>query len=238
VAKWKFIKELAKCKLCGKSLKDKPQKQKYCSIKCCNSDKAGTQRKDCRVYFECSCGKRGFGISFWNRARKMCRDCAAVVPKKKPKGGHKNRVYKTCVCGFVGYGQNEFPHQAKGLCCKCWSSKTGKIKVNDTWDSWANAEGSSLYRKQRRIVSRHGSPWDSWATRKRSALVYRKRIAKGRCRGNLQVIDWDDCVRFGIYKLNQQFKHARIDSWDRKCYSWMRSLKLRIRVQAGDKSAS
>ena len=40
--------------------------------------------------------------------------------KEKRTGGHKNRVYKTCDCGFVGYGHRQFPNNAKGLCRDCW----------------------------------------------------------------------------------------------------------------------
>ena len=40
--------------------------------------------------------------------------------KEKKAGSHKNRVYKTCGCGFVGYGLKQFPSNAKGKCKKCW----------------------------------------------------------------------------------------------------------------------
>lgn len=114
MAKWKDTRQFAACKRCGKSLADKPTKQRYCSITCCNIDKTGIERKDCRVYFTCHCGKSGFGTDFRNHARRMCRGCSNDTPKSK------NRKYKTCQCGFVGYGTVQFPANAKGKCHRCW----------------------------------------------------------------------------------------------------------------------
>lgn len=40
--------------------------------------------------------------------------------EKQPKKMGGPRKYKTCKCGFIGYGAKSFPHHAKGLCKPCW----------------------------------------------------------------------------------------------------------------------
>jgi len=48
----------------------------------------------------------------------------------KKRGGP--RKYKTCKCGFVGYGTKVFPSQAKGMCSTCWKeSQTAKRLRNN-----------------------------------------------------------------------------------------------------------
>lgn len=128
MAKWKDIRKTAVCKSCGTSLAEKPTKSKFCSLKCCGIDKIGTTREDCRKYKTCkSCGKTGFGVEFWNHLKCMCWNCSSLVPKTK------NRKYKTCDCGFVGYGTASFPSNAKGKCHQCWKQlqkdKKGKSEA-------------------------------------------------------------------------------------------------------------
>ena len=63
------------------------------------------------------------------------------VPKvyaRKTRGNYpstnvKNRVYKTCECGFTGYGVDQFPQGAKGKCRGCWLRVLAKKKqdLND-----------------------------------------------------------------------------------------------------------
>lgn len=236
MAKWNNIRHFATCNHCGKSLADKPSKQKYCSLKCCTDAKIGIDREDCRVHRECKCGKTGWGSHFWNNARGMCWECCEVTPKRKPNGGHKNRVYKTCdSCGFVGYGVKLFPFDAKGLCLRCWRKKTGypiKIPVKDKWDKWANQEGNRFFKYERKKVKNKGTLWDAWATQKSTNLA--SRLLHGvRKRVVPRVIcNWNECFDIGMARLKQQAKDKEMDRWNRKCCSWVRSLATRQKQQA------
>jgi hypothetical protein len=234
VAKSKDSRQNATCKRCGESLADKPTKQVYCSITCCNSDKIGIKRADCRVIRVCTCGKTGWGDSFWNRQRQMCCECAKVTPKKKPNGGHKNRVYKTCKCGFVGYGKKLFPFEAKGMCLGCWRKKTGypiKITVKDQWDQWANSAGSEFFRYQRKVERNKGTPWDAWATQKSTNLVNRKLGLARKTVAAKVICGWDECFSVGMARIKQQKSDKELDEWTRKCWSWVRALATRQKQQ-------
>ena len=222
MAKWKNSRHLATCKQCGKSLADKPTKQKYCSLKCCTDAKIGIDREDCRVHRECKCGKTGWGSQFWNNARGMCWECCRVAPN----GWHKNRVYKTCECGFVGFGTKQFPQNAKGKCLACY--ETAKV---DIWNKWAKQESSRFFRFQRRLQRTRGTPWDAWASQKSTILSNRSRISGRKTIRSLAIDSWDKCFRVGVYRLKQQAKHMEMDLWVRKCCSWAKSLNTREKMQ-------
>lgn len=159
-----------------------------------------------------------------------CRQCGMAARK------HRGRVYKTCKCGFVGHGVKQFPHAAKGKCAKCWSKITGravKVQVRDKWDQWANTQGSEFFRYQKKKIARYGAPWDHWATSKAVVICNRKKIKHGKPIADRRLSTWHAFSVVAIQKLKQRHKYNEMNQWERKCCSWMRSLKMRARAQQG-----
>lgn len=67
----------------------------------------------------------------------VCRKCGPFMIAQaqhhysKQKCGCRcngNRKYKTCDCGFEGYGRKQFPYNGNGLCAKCYKEKQNKSK--------------------------------------------------------------------------------------------------------------
>jgi hypothetical protein len=159
-----------------------------------------------------------------------CRKCG--IKERR----HRSRKYKTCDCGFIGYGARQFPFSAKGKCAECWAKATGravKVRVRNEWDSWANRQGSRFFRYEQSKSHRYGEPWARWVTRKTQVLATRKRIGKTGGEKNRKLSSWDECVVVGIQKLKQQLKDQKETKWNRKCGNWKRSLIVRSKMRPG-----
>jgi hypothetical protein len=168
----------------------------------------------------------------YRRNRRPC-GCRKCGERARP---IKNRKYKTCKCGFCGYGIKQFPFDAKGKCANCWAKSTNRavtIPVRDKWDKWANSQGSKFFRYEKKKIARHGTPWDHWLTLKSINICTRRRAGKTSGIKQRKFGDWDDCLTVGMQRIRQQRRQQETSGWDRKSMNWMRSLRVRSRMLPG-----
>lgn len=185
--------------------------------------------KDSRKLANCKiCGKE-----FRREDRRQLLCSKNCLRQKHLITGKKNRVYKTCACGFVGYGPVQFPANAKGKCHVCW-----KACRNDCWNKWSKQEVNHFLKKQRRIAKERTMPWDKWALRKSTNLVARLPNGCRKKREPRSITNWNDCLSIGLIRIKQQAKDQVTDRWNRKCSSWAKSLVTREKQQGVKRFAS
>ena len=173
------------------------------------------------------------GSEFPHRDRRQSYCSSECLEQIRVRTGLKNRVYKTCTCGFVGFGVAQFPIDANGSCASCWDREK-----KDEWNKWSKHECNRFFHHQRRLERTKTLPWDRWATQKSTILSMRSRVVSSQKNhiNSVSVDNWECCIKIGLQRLFQQARDKEMDRWTRKCCSWSRSLKTRERMQEGKRS--
>lgn len=131
-----------------------------------------------------------------------------------------NRKYKTCKCGFVGYGKEQFPERFPGLCHVC------QRKTVDAYKSPLMQKIFSQFRDMRKTerTKQWRDKWMQLAYKKYNVLASRRRSSTP---GDKPIFDnWD--AKIGLMRMRLRDKE---DQWTEKCRRWQRGLVIRQREQ-------